>query len=265
MPDAVAAPTVTDLLSALRASHARLVAALAPLGEEDLSRTSYADEWTIAQVASHLGSGAEIFGLFVEAGLDDTSLPGMEVLQPIWDRWNGKPPAQQAGDAVAADAALLDSIDALDDAQRGRWRLDMFGTEQSLAGLLQMRLAEHAVHTWDIAVTLDPTATVADDAVTLIVDTVPRVVERAGKPSPEPLTIQVDTSDPDRRLRLELSAEGARVSRAEAEDPPSAVLTLPAEAWVRLVYGRLDADHTPGTVTTQSVDLDLLRRCFPGF
>jgi hypothetical protein len=41
-------------------------------------------------------------------------------------------------------------------------------------------------------------------------------------------------------------------------------LDLPAEAFVRLVYGRLDPDHTPDAVTATGVDLDLLRRTFPG-
>jgi hypothetical protein len=41
-------------------------------------------------------------------------------------------------------------------------------------------------------------------------------------------------------------------------------LRLPAEAVVRLVYGRLDPAHTP-PVGSQEVDLDDLRPIFPGF
>ena len=33
---------------------------------------------------------------------------------------------------------------------------------------------------------------------------------------------------------------------------------------MRLVYGRLDHDHTPGSVTATGVDLDELRATFPG-
>jgi hypothetical protein len=39
---------------------------------------------------------------------------------------------------------------------------------------------------------------------------------------------------------------------------------LPAEAFIRLLYGRLDPDHTPSSVTTDGADLDVLRRAFPG-
>ena len=40
-------------------------------------------------------------------------------------------------------------------------------------------------------------------------------------------------------------------------------LALPAEAFVRLVYGRLDPAHTP-PVEAARVDLDELRHVFPG-
>jgi len=41
-------------------------------------------------------------------------------------------------------------------------------------------------------------------------------------------------------------------------------LRLPAEALVRLVYGRLDPAHTPA-LEARGVDVDELRRIFPGF
>jgi hypothetical protein len=41
-------------------------------------------------------------------------------------------------------------------------------------------------------------------------------------------------------------------------------LTLPGEAFVRLIYGRLDADHTPAPIDAEGVDLDDLRAAFPG-
>jgi hypothetical protein len=39
---------------------------------------------------------------------------------------------------------------------------------------------------------------------------------------------------------------------------------LPAEAFVGLVYGRLDAGHTP-PVENAGVEVDQLRPIFPGF
>jgi hypothetical protein len=39
---------------------------------------------------------------------------------------------------------------------------------------------------------------------------------------------------------------------------------MPAEAFIRLLYGRLDPAHTPPVEST-GVDLDELRQLFPGF
>lgn len=129
-----------------------------------------------------------------------------------------------------------------------------------------MRLGEDALHTWDIAVALDPAATVPEDATGLLIDTLPPLVERVARPGPEPLTVEVHTSTPDRRLRLQLTGDGARLTNTGGDDPVgTSLLTLPAEAFVRLVYGRLDPGHTPASAQATALDLDALRRSFPGF
>jgi uncharacterized protein (TIGR03083 family) len=265
MSDSPAVPGVAEVLAALHRSHDRLAVTLSALDDDQVSGPSYADEWSLSQVASHLGSGAEVFDLFLDAGLQQTPTPGLDRFQPIWDQWNAKAPPAQARDAVHADSAFLARLDALADDQREQWRLDLFGTEQSLAGLLRMRLAEHALHTWDIAVALDPTATIPDDATALVIDNLAPLVERVGRPAPQPITLDVHTHTPDRRLRLEVTDEGARLTPIGPQPPAEAlVLTLPGEAFVRLVYGRLDTDHTPPTVHATGIDPDVLRHVFPG-
>ena len=47
---------------ALRASHERLAALVEPLTPDQVTAQAYPIEWSIAQVMSHLGSGAEIMG-----------------------------------------------------------------------------------------------------------------------------------------------------------------------------------------------------------
>ncbi|HEY6278699.1 MAG TPA: maleylpyruvate isomerase family mycothiol-dependent enzyme [Streptosporangiaceae bacterium] len=258
------APSFTDVLTALRNSHDRLATAVSPLTSEQVGGPSYHD-WTIAQVASHLGSGAEVFGLFLAAGAAGTEAPGIEQFRPIWDRWNAKPAPQQVQDAVVTDAALLDQASELAPAERESWQLDVFGTHQDLPGLLRMRLSEHAMHTWDIVVALDPAATVADDAIELIVGNLAPLAARAGKGSPEPVTVHVITSGPEREFLLELTPDGVKLTPAPGPGHATATLRLPAEAFVRLLYGRLDPAHTPGSVEAENVELDTLRRSFPGF
>jgi uncharacterized protein (TIGR03083 family) len=250
------------MLRVLRASQQQLVATLATLDGDGYERASYDDEWTIAQVASHLGSGAEGFRLFLDAGLNATPAPGVEQFQPIWDRWNAKTPAQQVADVVQADAAFLDAVEALPDEQQRTWRLDVFGAERDLAGLLRMRLAEHALHTWDIAVVLDPHATVPADAAGLLVEQLAMLVQYAAKPQRQ-LTVNVTTVDPGLDIVLALAPEGSTLTVATTEEADASV-ELPAEALVRLVYGRLDPDHTPTAVIADPSTLETLRTSFPG-
>ena len=72
--------------------------------------------------------------------------------------------------SIAANDALLKRLEGLDDEQLASFRLALFGRDLDIAGLLRMRISEHAIHTWDIAVTLDPAAELAPESVELLID-----------------------------------------------------------------------------------------------
>jgi hypothetical protein len=203
--------------------------------------------------------------MFLDAGLTGEPAPDMEKFQAVWARWDAKSPEDQVRDAVAADAQFLDRLDALSDAERAAWRMELFGAERDLADIARLRLGEHALHTWDVAVVLDGGVTVPADAAALLVDGLGDLVARSGKPAETAVRVHVSTHGPDRAFTLEAGPDGVRLSPAAA-DPADhdASLRLPAEAFTRLVYGRMDADHTP-SVDTQGIDLDTLRAMFPGF
>ncbi len=251
-------------LSALHLSHDHLVEVASPLTPEEVDAPSYASEWSIAQVLSHLGSGAEIFGLFIGAGLGEGEAPGMDAFQPVWERWNAKAPEDQVTDALKADARLLSEFDSLDAAERSAWQLEMFGGTRHLDDVLRMRLGEHALHTWDVAVARDPGATVLAAAIELLVDQVGELVARVGKPSATPLRVHINTYEPARSFILAVDTDGANLAASGASAEGDATLELPAEALVRLVYGRLDADHAPA-VSADGIDIGVLRDVFPGF
>jgi len=251
-------------LAALRHSRDHLAAVVGSMTGDEVERPSY-HSWSIAQVLSHLGSGAEIFQLRLAAGFPGGSSPGDDEIHPIWDRWNAKPPRQQVRDALAADDDLVSAFTEAAAKDNGSWRLDLFGTEQDLAGLGPMRLSEHALHTWDVAVALDPTVVLPDDAVALVVDRLDALVAWTGQPQPG-LQIRVETTGAERVFLLTETAERAALTKTEraVTGTDLATLRLPAEAFVRLVYGRLDADHTPHRVQADGLDLDDLRKVFPG-
>jgi uncharacterized protein (TIGR03083 family) len=249
-------------IGALQHSHDRLQALVEPLDLASLEQRSYASEWSIAQVLSHLGSGAEIFGLFLESGLTGQDPPGRDAFVPVWNIWNAKDPQAQAADGLRADQATLDQFESLDPEQKAGLRLHMFGMEVDLTGMARMRLSEHAIHTWDVAVALDPSATVTPDAVGLLIDTVGQLAARSAKPDGKQRRLRVSTSDPERHFVLET---GDAVSLTESDGEEGLPeLRLPAEAFVRLVYGRLGPHHTP-PVEADRVDLEELRQLFPGF
>jgi uncharacterized protein (TIGR03083 family) len=249
-------------IGALRHSHDRLQALVEPLDLASLEQRSYASEWSIAQVLSHLGSGAEIFGLFLESGLTGQDPPGRDAFVPVWNIWNAKDPQAQAADGLRADKATLDQFESLDPEQKAGLRLHMFGMEIDLTGMARMRLSEHAIHTWDVAVALDPSATVAPDAVGLLIDTVGQLAARSAKPDGKQRRLRVSTSDPERHFVLE-TGDAVSLTQSDGEEGLPE-LRLPAEAFVRLVYGRLGPHHTP-PVEADGVDLDELRQIFPGF
>jgi uncharacterized protein (TIGR03083 family) len=250
---------MTDVwINATRASHDRLTGLLDALEDGQEQTHSYDTEWTIADVASHLGSQAEIFGLFLDASFAGEPLPGSDVFGPIWDRWNSLPPAEQVAQSIAANEAFVTRIENLSEQDLAAFPISLFGRDLDLDGLLATRLGEHAVHSWDIAVALDPSATLAPDAVELLVDTVGATAARGGKPV-DSGPIAVTTADPERRLVVTLTPAVS----VETTSDESEALVLPAESFIRLIFGRLDPDHTPGQLSDDR--LDVLRTAFPGF
>lgn len=249
-------------IRALRSSHDVLKAHVQPMDADAVQQPSYASEWSIAQVLSHLGSGAEIFSLFLEAGLRGDDPPAQDTFGPIWQSWNERSPQAQATDGLAADEKLLTSIESLDAGQRASLRLNLFGMDVDLTGLVGMRLNEHAVHSWDVIVPGNPAATLAPDATALMIDSLGRIAAWAGKPQGTTLALTVVTTDPDRTFTLVSTSDAVSVQPGRtSEGGPE--LRLPAEALIRLIYGRLDPEHTP-PVQASGVDLDELRRIFPG-
>jgi uncharacterized protein (TIGR03083 family) len=250
----------TPWVRAVRSSHDRLAGLVAGLDGDGLRARSYDTEWSIADVLSHLGSGAEINSLYVAAGADGSEPPSREAFPGIWDTWNARSPEEQAARSIEANEALVARIEALTPEQRAAFQVAMFGpVPMDLAGFLGMRLSEHALHTWDVAVALDPAARIAPDAVDLLIDVAPRLAGFIGKKASAPAAIAVTVTCPERAFTLDTG--GVSVLPAGA-DATTASLTLPAEAFIRLLAGRLD-DATE--LEASGVALSDLKSVFPGF
>jgi uncharacterized protein (TIGR03083 family) len=254
-------------IAALRGSHERLAGLVRPLTPEQIRVQSFCTDWSIAQVLSHVGSGAEISLLMLPGALGEGESPGPEDFQAVWDVWNAKTPDEQAADALVADERQVEALEQLTDEQLSKISLPFFGMDLDAVGLVRLRLGEHALHTWDVAVTLDPAATVSPDAVDLLIDNVPQfLAPRLGKTPADPFAVRIRTTGPDRDYLLATADTVIMTEYPEdGTDVPVDEVAMPAEALLRLAYGRLDPAHTPPAVTGAPADLNQLRNIFPGF
>ncbi len=256
--------TAKDCLRELRRSHDVLAATLTSATDDELARVSGSSEWSVAQVASHLGSQAEIFEKFVDAGLTGSEAPTQEIFPPIWDAWNSRTPRAQAEDSVTANEALLARMEGLSDEELDGFRLSMFGMDLDAERFVRMRLSEHALHSWDVAVAFDASAVVAAGSVDLLIDGIGDLASRTGHPSPKPSKVGVTTTEPGREFVLDTG--GVRLDLAPVSGAATdATIEMPSEALVRLVYGRISDAHPPrGSVKGEGVELDDLRVVFAG-
>jgi uncharacterized protein (TIGR03083 family) len=250
---------VDSQLTALRSSVDHLREVASRIDASEFEASAYPTKWSIADVFSHIGSGAVILRRRAEdiiAGVESDE--GFN--QSVWDEWNAKPPAAQVADALVADAALLERFDSLTDEQRDGFRFQMGPMNLDFAGLVGLRLNEHVLHTWDVEVAIDPAAALPSDEAGVVVDNLAMIVMFTGKASGQTRVWHVRTTDPSRDFSLSFGPDSVELSPGHSG--VTADLVLPAESFVRLVYGRLDPDHTPTSI--ESGDLDELRKAFPG-
>src|SRR3954469_13343199 len=99
-------------VEALRSSVGRLRGLVGAMGDEDLTRPAYPTDWSIADVLSHLGSGAVILQRRLEDGLAGRDSPD-DYAPGVWDTWNAKPARTKRADALVADGDLLARIDGV--------------------------------------------------------------------------------------------------------------------------------------------------------
>jgi uncharacterized protein (TIGR03083 family) len=249
-----------ESLKALHNSVAHLNEVIENLDPSKYESSAYPTEWTIADTMSHIGSGAVIMGQSFNNIVNGTE-PDPTFNQTTWDAWNAKDPAAQVADALVADAALLDQLQMLDEEGRDAFEFSMGPFKFDFTGFVGMRLNEQALHTWDVEVTTDAKAVLSEQTAAVLLNNIGIFVGFAAKPSGEVIDLHVQTTDPERPFILAFAEDSVKL---EDNDHGGHVdLELPAESFVRLIAGRLDAKHTPRSV--QSDHLEMLRTAFPGF
>ena len=135
-------------------------------------------DWTVGQVLSHLGSGAEIsLATVIGEAIDH---------QEVWARWDALQPDAAATAFVHADERLVAWWEARsgDELAAMQVQLPFLPAPIDAAAAAGFRLSEVALHSWDVLSAADPTAEVAADAAALLVDRLPMMVGFVGQFTP---------------------------------------------------------------------------------
>jgi uncharacterized protein (TIGR03083 family) len=250
---------MSDSLDALELSVNRLRALIEGLSESDYVASAYPTEWTVSDVMSHIGSAAIIFKRGVDDSLGERETPP-QFNQSVWDVWNAKTPHAKVTDSLDADQALLTRLLEITPEERADYTQKLGPLTFDFDRVVRLRLAEHVIHTWDIEEAFDTQATLQPAAVPFLIDGLQLLVQYAAKPTEHEHTLHIRTTDPKRELALAQSDDGVTLNQVDGVELFD--LELPAEAFLRLAYGRLDDQHTPKGIDT--THLDELRRVFPG-
>ncbi|MCI0900810.1 MAG: SCP2 sterol-binding domain-containing protein, partial [Chloroflexi bacterium] len=108
--------------------------------------------------------------------------------------------------------------------------------------LLDQRIAELTMHTWDIRSVLDDEYHFSADAVRALIDGVDRAVRRAFRPDPslvKPLCHRFVVSGPAATSRvIIIAAHGATVGPAGGQEP-DVTFQCDGETYVLVMYGRV--------------------------
>ena len=247
-------------IATLRHQHDGLAALVRGLSEEDLALPSGADEWTIAQVLSHLGSAAEIFlGTLRGAEVDN---------QAVWARWDAAAPREQADGFLEHDERLVSALEDLTAEERTSRTVELgfLPDPVPFSTFAGMRANEVVHHAWDVRVGLDQGAVLDDESAAVLAEHhaggLAFMLGFSAKPErlDQPATVVIGDSgyalEVDDAVRLTTTPGGA----------PTATFHGSLEAAERLLVGRLDPKHTPDDLEVSgNVSLDDLRAVFPGY
>jgi uncharacterized protein (TIGR03083 family) len=254
-------------IAALRTEHDTLAGVVSALTPEQLNNRSGASEWTVADVLSHLGSGAEITLAGFRATLGEADEPGPDFNQGVWDRWNALSPQEQAAGWQRSDDALVSALEAVPSERHDeiKVKLGFLPEPLPLASSAAMRLSETVQHGWDARAGVDPAAALDPASAELLAGHLSGgigfLLGFVGKAANAPEHAVVEISGTPYRIVIDDS------TRFTTDDlPATATFAGPLESAMRLLYGRLKPEYTPAEVEVNgNITLDQLRVVFPGF
>jgi uncharacterized protein (TIGR03083 family) len=274
-------PDFSAVVAAMRREYEMLNRHLAALRPQHWAEPGACGSWSVQDVVRHLGEEAETRLILLKYKLDEagTERPTRERYQVIWDYFASLTPEPLYAAFRDRNETYLAYVEALPiEKQQQRVRFSpgeappQLG-EVPLGEYLQSRLSELALHSWDIRVVLEPTARLLPDTTRTLLASILDLVDfelpadvrarLAGTTYAFVLSGAVERE-------VILVVETDRVALADrAVSGATATLQLPAEAFIRLLLGRLPlpAAAAAGEVAVEgdrnaAMDLNALYRGF---
>ena len=139
--------------------------------------------------------------------------PSYEERAQLWAKWAAWTPEQQAVESIAVDEQFVAALEALDDAAVEALHRELAGLDLDASQVLRLRVSEHSMHGWDIAVMFDDDAVVPPVGVPGLLDVLPVTLRLAAQPHDDLLRVRVRTTDPARDYLLELAQSETRLTR----------------------------------------------------
>ena len=208
-------PVPEDDIARVAEAHARLVASLESLTDDDVRRPSLLPDWSVAHVLTHVARNADSHVRRTEAAVRgemvDQYPGGVEARAAEIEAGAGRTAAELV-ERVRATAAAVDDVwrTLSPAAWEGRSR-DVSGRERSLFELPSRRWQEVEVHSVDLGLGV----THRDWPEDFVLVWLPRIREWAAAQAPETVAAS-DFEDP----RDELAWLYGRLTRADLPAPP---------------------------------------------
>ncbi len=269
----VAREYVRAVGAVVRREAADLAADWRTRSEADWDRSSACTGWSVRRVAAHITDGAERAALVARAAVAGTPVPEFTMAEHEERQVALLPvPGEELGArAYAGQDTVFGLLEGLSDTTLFETVVPMAGGPQTLYQFTSRRLVELCVHAWDIQVAFDPQATIPDDAAALMVDSLVQRAPRLGKAAAAEGVFRRmlwDLQGPGGGP-VSLSVQDGKIEAARGEGgTPDLCLSMPVEAWVRLLWGRLPIEQAldAGVVRTQDdrTRVTKLRNVFTG-
>ena len=229
---------------------------LASLSLEDFQKASACEGWTVADVVAHLAG--QSFASRVNRGLQgdispDGGAPAVadhdedRFARNIFDR--ARSTREQHGEQLLEVLCqrLDETVEVFNSVGPEDWDTLCYWPPgpEPVRTLLDMRISELTMHTWDIRAVLDDQYHLSKDSVIVLADTVNRAARRAFRPDPsleKPVRYRFVVAGPIATATdIVLAVEGARVEPA-GSDVPDVTFRCDGETYVLVMYGRLKPD-----------------------